>query len=216
MSSAVSLPAFAAAIRTSVNETLKEGGRTGTSGSGHARLRSGLVIAEIAVALVLLAASGLLLRSFEKMREADLGYRPDHSVVAAYSLPRKQYSKQSAVDQFNHEVLRPRSVDPWRHQRRAYFLPARQRQSGQFRFRRRRVCSGETRESSIWRRRVGIQGNIFQAMGIRFCSVAGCLPKPTTIRRDSWSSSSITNSPSSPGPDKIPSANAYGLARRTC
>jgi putative ABC transport system permease protein len=98
-------PAFAA-IRTSVNDTLKEGGRTGTSGAGHARLRSGLVIAEIAVALVLLAASGLLLRSFEKMREADLGYRPDHTVVANYSLPRKQYSSQPAVDQFNQELLR--------------------------------------------------------------------------------------------------------------
>ncbi len=98
-------PAFAA-IRTSVNETLKEGGRTGTSGAGHARLRSGLVIAEIAVALILLAASGLLLRSFEKMREADLGYRPDHTVVAAYNLPRKQYATQPAVDQFNQELLR--------------------------------------------------------------------------------------------------------------
>ena len=98
-------PAFAA-IRTSVNETLKEGGRTGTSGAGHARLRSGLVIAEIAVALVLLAASGLLLRSFEKMREADLGYRPDHTVVAAYGLPRQQYSTQSQVNEFNLELLR--------------------------------------------------------------------------------------------------------------
>ncbi len=97
-------PAFAA-IRTSVNDTLKEGGRTGTSGAGHARLRSGLVIAEIAVAIVLLAASGLLLRSFEKMREADIGYRPDHTVVAGYNLPRKQYSSQSAVNQFNQELL---------------------------------------------------------------------------------------------------------------
>src|SRR5215472_2003740 len=42
-------PAFAA-IRTSVNEALKEDGRTGTAGSGHARLRSALVVAEIAVA----------------------------------------------------------------------------------------------------------------------------------------------------------------------
>ncbi len=98
-------PAFAA-IRTSVNDTLKEGGRTGTSGAGHARLRSGLVIAEIAVAIVLLAASGLLLRSFEKMREADLGYRPDHTVVAAYNLPRKQYTTQPQVNQFNQELLR--------------------------------------------------------------------------------------------------------------
>ena len=79
-------PAFAA-LRTNVNETLKEGGRTGTAGGGHARLRSALVVAEIAVALVLLAASGLLLRSFEKMREVDLGFRPDHTLVGSYSLP---------------------------------------------------------------------------------------------------------------------------------
>jgi predicted permease len=98
-------PAFAA-MRTSVHLTLKEGGRTGTSGAAHARLRSGLVIAEIAVAIVLLTASGLLLRSFEKMRQADLGYRADHAVAAAYSLPRKQYGTQAEVDRFNEELLR--------------------------------------------------------------------------------------------------------------
>ncbi len=98
-------PAFAA-IRTSVNDTLKEGGRTGTSGGGHARLRSALVVAEIAIALVLLAASGLLLRSFEKMRGVDLGYQPDHTLVATYGMPREHYSTQAAVDGFNHELLR--------------------------------------------------------------------------------------------------------------
>ena len=94
------MPAFAAA-RTGVNEVLKEGGRTGTSGGGHARLRSALVIAELAVALVLLTASGLLLRSFEKMRSIDLGFRADHTLTAAYSLPRQQYSTQTAIDSFN-------------------------------------------------------------------------------------------------------------------
>jgi predicted permease len=98
-------PAFAA-LRTSVNETLKEGGRTGSAGGGHARLRSALVVGEIAIALMLLVACGLLLRSFEKMRSADLGFRPDHLLVAAYSLPDKQYSTQAAVDTFNEEVVR--------------------------------------------------------------------------------------------------------------
>jgi hypothetical protein len=60
-----SLPHFAA-IRTSVNEGLKESGRTGTAGSSHTPLRAALAVAEIAVALMLLTASGLLLRSFEK------------------------------------------------------------------------------------------------------------------------------------------------------
>jgi predicted permease len=99
------IPAIASA-RTSVNDALKEGGRTGTSGSGHARLRSALVIAELAVALVLLTASGLLLRSFEKMRSVDLGFRPDHTLTAFYGLPQKQYSSQGAVDSFNSELLR--------------------------------------------------------------------------------------------------------------
>jgi predicted permease len=98
-------PAFAG-LRTKVNDTLKEGGRSGSAGSGHARLRSGLVVGEIAIALVLLAACGLLLRSFEKMREVDLGFRPDHTLVGSYSLPQKQYSKQSEVDAFNDELLR--------------------------------------------------------------------------------------------------------------
>jgi predicted permease len=98
-------PAFAA-IRTRVNETLKEGGRTGSTGASHGRLRSALVIVEIAVALVLLTASGLLLRSFEKMRRAELGFRPDHTVIASYGLPGKQYVTQSQIDAFNLELLR--------------------------------------------------------------------------------------------------------------
>jgi len=98
-------PAFAA-LRTSVNDSLKEGGRTGTAGGGHARLRSALVVGEIAIALVLLVASGLLLRSFEKMRAVDLGFRPDHILTASYSLPQQKYATQAALDGFNDEFLR--------------------------------------------------------------------------------------------------------------
>jgi putative ABC transport system permease protein len=98
-------PAFAA-LRTNVNATLKEGGRSGSAGGGHARLRSTLVVAEIAIALILLTASGLLLRSFERMRSVDLGFRPQHVTTAAYSLPQKQYPTQPAVDNFNNELLR--------------------------------------------------------------------------------------------------------------
>jgi predicted permease len=95
-----------ASIRTNVNDSLKEGGRTGSAGGAQARLRSVLAITEIAVALVLLTASGLLLRSFEKMREVDPGYHPDHTLAAAYNLPRKQYATQASVDGFNEELLR--------------------------------------------------------------------------------------------------------------
>jgi len=97
-------PAFAA-LRTNVNANLKEGGRSGSEGGGHARLRSTLVVAEIAIALVLLTASGLLLRSFEKMRDVDLGFQPEHVTTAAYGLPQKQYAKQEQIDEFNRELL---------------------------------------------------------------------------------------------------------------
>jgi predicted permease len=97
-------PAFAA-LRTNVNGTLKDGGRSGTTGGGHARLRSTLVVAEIAIAMILLAASGLLLRSFENMRSVDLGFKPERVAVAAYGLPQRQYSTQASVDAFNRELL---------------------------------------------------------------------------------------------------------------
>ncbi|MGB9146201.1 MAG: ABC transporter permease [Acidobacteriaceae bacterium] len=97
-------PGFAA-LRTNVNASLKEGGRSGSVGGSHARLRSALVVLEIAVALVLLAASGLLLRSFARMSDVNLGFRPDHVTTAAYALPQKQYSTQAQVDTFNRRLL---------------------------------------------------------------------------------------------------------------
>jgi putative ABC transport system permease protein len=54
---------------------------------------------------VLLAASGLLLRSFSRMSAVDLGFRPDHVTTAYYSLPQKQYSAQAQIDTFNRRLL---------------------------------------------------------------------------------------------------------------
>lgn len=96
-------PAFAA-LRTDPIENLKEGIRT-SSGSSHAWLRSALVVSEIGIALVLLTASGAFLRSFQKMRAVDPGFRPDHVLVAGYELPLRQYSTRAAVEQFNREVM---------------------------------------------------------------------------------------------------------------
>jgi putative ABC transport system permease protein len=97
-------PAFAA-LRTDPMENLKEGVRTVTGASSHAWLRSALVIAEIAVALMLLTVSGAFLRSFQKMRAVDRGFRPDHVLVAGYELPLRQYLTRSSVEEFNREVV---------------------------------------------------------------------------------------------------------------
>jgi len=97
-------PAYAA-LRTNLTENLKEGVQSGAGTSSHTWLRSTLVVLEIAIALVLLTVSGAFLRSFQKMREVDPGFRPDHVLVAGYQLPLKQYSTQASSDAFNHAVI---------------------------------------------------------------------------------------------------------------
>jgi predicted permease len=104
-------PAFAA-LRTNLTESLKEGVRTGTGASSHTWLRSALVVSEIAVALVLLTISGAFLRSFQKMRAVDPGFRPDHVLVAEYQLPLQQYPTHASADSFNHAVVDRLSSQP--------------------------------------------------------------------------------------------------------
>jgi putative ABC transport system permease protein len=96
-------PAFAA-LHTNLTDSLKEGARTGSGAQSHARLRSALVVAEIAVALTLLTVSGAFLRSFEKMRKVDPGFRPDHVLAAGFQLPLRQYATHDSVHQFAQAV----------------------------------------------------------------------------------------------------------------
>ncbi len=104
-------PAFVA-LRTNLTECLKEGDRVGTGAASHTWLRSALVVSEIAIALVLLTASGAFLRSFQKMRAVDPGFRPDHVLVAGFQLPDKQYSTRASSDAFNRDVVERLSRKP--------------------------------------------------------------------------------------------------------
>ena len=106
-------PAFAA-LRTnaSLSESLKEGSRIGTGASSHSWLRSFLVVSEVAIAMVLLTASFAFLRSFQKMRAVDPGFRPDHVLVAAYQLPMGQYPTDISADIFNRAVVEQLSNKP--------------------------------------------------------------------------------------------------------
>ncbi len=97
-------PAFAA-LRASLIEGLKEGAGTGTGAASHSWLRSALVVSEIAIALVLLTIAGAFLRSVQKMRAVDPGFRPDHVLIAEYRLPLNQYATDASVDFFNRAVI---------------------------------------------------------------------------------------------------------------
>jgi putative ABC transport system permease protein len=104
-------PAFAA-IRTNLIDSIKEGVRNGTGARSHAWLRSGLVVAEIAVALVLLTVSGAFLRSYQKMLSVDPGFQPDHVLVARYRLPLNQYPTDDSANAFHRAVIDRLSSKP--------------------------------------------------------------------------------------------------------
>ena len=88
------LPALQAA-RVNVNETLKEASR-GSTGGGQ-RLRSGLLIAEVALSLVLLIAAGLLLTSFARLQRVEPGFAPDGIFTAQLVLPPQRYDREKLV-----------------------------------------------------------------------------------------------------------------------
>src|SRR5207248_6995986 len=73
------------ALKTNVIEYLKQGSRT-TAG-GWRRMREGLLVAEVALALILLAGAGLMLKSFSRLQHADLGFRADHLLTMEMELP---------------------------------------------------------------------------------------------------------------------------------
>jgi predicted permease len=92
------------ASRPDLNETLKDSGRSSTGGAGHRRVRSLLVVSEIALSLVLLVGAGLLMRSFLKLQAVDPGFNPQNSLVGRISLIGPKYEIEASViasyDQF--------------------------------------------------------------------------------------------------------------------
>ncbi len=83
---------FVPAVVTSgsVDETLRDGGRHG-SGPRSRRLLAGLVVAEVALSLVLLAGAGLLIRSFVRLQNIDPGFRPGGVLTARVQTPGVRY-----------------------------------------------------------------------------------------------------------------------------
>ncbi len=99
------LPSLTVA-RTDPAESLKHGSRRVTSGSGI-RYRSGLVVLQVALSLILLVGSGLLIRSFARLRGVDPGFRVKNLLTATASLPSDDYQEANQQIQF-FESLRER------------------------------------------------------------------------------------------------------------
>jgi putative ABC transport system permease protein len=92
-----------------LNEMLKEGDRSGTSGPARHRARDLLVVSEVALSLVLLVGAGLLIRSFVRLLKVDPGFRPDHVLTVSIPLPISRYpeaAQQAAFFQRSLERVR--------------------------------------------------------------------------------------------------------------
>jgi predicted permease len=98
--------------RTDVQDAIKEGGRTGTSGAGHKRMRASLVVGEIAVSMILLVGAGLMLKSFYRVLHADSGFNARGVVTALISLPDAHYKDALARRQFVDQLVSKMRATP--------------------------------------------------------------------------------------------------------
>jgi putative ABC transport system permease protein len=91
-------------IRRPTAQVLREGGR-GLLGSGGARLRGGLVVGQMALAMMLLAGAGLLIRSFSRLSHVDPGFRTEDALSFRISLPQTAYDTDPRRAAFFGELM---------------------------------------------------------------------------------------------------------------
>jgi putative ABC transport system permease protein len=92
------IPAFTAA-GISLTDALREGGRSGTASRGR-RVRQGLVVMEMALALVLLVGAGLLVRSFLSLTHINPGFDPSKTITMKVTLPFASYQGDGQIIEF--------------------------------------------------------------------------------------------------------------------
>ncbi|HEX3083447.1 MAG TPA: ABC transporter permease, partial [Pyrinomonadaceae bacterium] len=98
------LPAWTAS-RAAAGSGLKEGARGASSSKSQQRLRNAFVVAELAVALVLLIGAGLLVRTFWKLRNVEPGFNLDHLLTMRVELPETRYQEVEPQTRFRTQAL---------------------------------------------------------------------------------------------------------------
>jgi predicted permease len=93
------------ATKTDLREALKEGGASTTAEPARRRLRSALVVSEVALALVLLTGAGLLIRTFMGLMNVNLGFNPANAVRMSISLPAYRYRTATQQALFYRNLL---------------------------------------------------------------------------------------------------------------
>lgn len=93
------------AVRFNQIETLKEGGRDAATGGSGKRLRSLLMMSEVAISLVLLIGAGLLINSFLRLRNVDPGFRADNLLTMRIVLPEPKYEEHERRTAFYTDLV---------------------------------------------------------------------------------------------------------------
>lgn len=93
------------ASKPDLNETLKEGARGSTGGLGRQRVRSLLVISEVALTALLLIAAGLMLRSFYSLQMVKPGFDPENTLTMMVNLPPSKYADDHQIEAFYEQAL---------------------------------------------------------------------------------------------------------------
>jgi putative ABC transport system permease protein len=86
-------------------DVLKEGGRSGAGGTKGQRMRNSLVVAEVALALVLLIGAGLMMRSFLNLQKTDIGMDPSQTLTFRVGLPEAQFPDKEAPARFFEQLI---------------------------------------------------------------------------------------------------------------
>jgi putative ABC transport system permease protein len=98
--------------RRDMVEALKDSSKGSSGGMRHGKLRSTLVVVEVALSLVLLSGAGLLMRTFIKLQQVDLGFNPDNILVARLPLPKGPYDSADGKQRFFRPLLARLSALP--------------------------------------------------------------------------------------------------------
>ncbi|HEX8073336.1 MAG TPA: ABC transporter permease [Pyrinomonadaceae bacterium] len=105
------VPAFGAS-RLDVNAALKEGGRSMAGGTVRQRVRSLLVVSELALALMLLVGAGLLIKGFWRLRSVAPGFETEGLLTMRVELPEARYKEIPTQTQFRRELLERLNAQP--------------------------------------------------------------------------------------------------------
>jgi predicted permease len=92
-------------VRKDMAEPLKGASPGAGGGFRPGRMRNALVVFEVALSLVLLSGAGLLMRSFVKLQQADLGFNPENILFARLPFPRGQYATAAEKQRFYEQLL---------------------------------------------------------------------------------------------------------------